>query len=127
MAIKGAVRWKPDTYRSSIEATVMELDPSVTPPGGSVVLIIQAIAYDDTVVTPANYQAGHPDTERNIIVLHEQVKQYALSAAHSMTTAAINSFLAGELVAYKNWVLPAGPALIKAFYGARTTAPLLVE
>ena len=142
MAIKGAVRWKPDTYRSSIEATVVDLNPlgqysdvdgnPLPPtgvPGGTLIFVIQAVAYDDTKLgTVGNpYRPGHPDTEREIVVLHEQTRQYDLSAVQTMTQAQVNSFLNSELLAYKTWVLPAGASLVKAFYGARMSAPVLVE
>jgi hypothetical protein len=142
MAIKGAVRWKPDAYRSSIEATVIDLNPTgqyndaegnpLPPtgvPGGTIILVAQAVAYDDAKVGGAGnpYRPGHPDTEREIVVLHEQTRQYDLSAVQTMTQAQVNSFLNSELIAYKNWVLPAGTSLVKTFYSARMAPPVLVE
>lgn len=140
MAIRGAVRWKPDAYRSSIEATVAELNPTgVQPPdaqgnpqpdsgvpGGSVVMIAQAVAYDDTIVTGANYQAGDPATERNIVVLHERTYTFDLSVAHTSTQAQIDTLLTNTLNSYRSWILPAGPALVRMFYSARRSAPILV-
>lgn len=142
MAIRGAVRWKPDAFRSSLETTVIDLNPTgqysdaqgnpLPPtgiPGGTVVFVLQAVAYDDARLgIPANpYRPGHPETEKEVVVLHEETRQYALSAVNGLTQAQINAFLASELTSYKNWILPAGPNLVKVFYSARLSAPILVE
>lgn len=60
MAIKAAVRWKPDTYRSSLETTVSGFDGTTVT--GSIVQITQLVAYDDSVVTGGNYKPGDPST-----------------------------------------------------------------
>lgn len=53
MAIRGAVRFKPDMYRSTLEATVGELNAAATPPTGTVFMVAQLVAYDDTRVGAA--------------------------------------------------------------------------
>lgn len=142
MAIKGAVRWKPTMYRSSMETTVIDLNPrgeqydeegDVTGqtgiPEGTLVFIAQAVAYDDAAVgTTANpYRPGDPATERHVVILHERTYTKSLAAAHAATQAQIDADLAATLAAYRDWILPAGPALVKAYYAARMAAPVLVE
>lgn len=144
MAIKGGVRWKPDQYRTSLEATVTDLNPTgqqydengnpttaTGVPEGTVVMIAQAVAYDDAVfgdgAGQVPYRPGDPETERHLVVLHEETKMYELSAAYAPTAAQIDAFFAAELEAYRDWVLPAGGTLAKVMYTARMAPPILVE
>lgn len=126
MAIRGAVRWRPDTYRSPLLATVAELDPTAEPPTGSIVMVAQLVAYDDTQLTGANYQPGHPDTERKLVILHERTYTKELAAFATMTQSEASAAWADTLADYKAWVLPAGPTLLKAIRAARTAAPQVI-
>lgn len=126
MAIKGAARWKPDVYRTSLESTVIELDPAASPPSGIVVMIAQLVVYDDTVVTPANYLAGDPATERNITVLFEQPVSKALGPFTAMTGAQALAEWDAALSTFAAWVQPAGVVLVRAIRNARRSAPITV-
>lgn len=143
MAIRIAFRWKPDAYRSTNEATVADLRPRgespapETPgqppaeptgvPAGTIVMIQQAVAYDTDRLSAASYRPGDPATERNIVVLHERVRQYDLTAAHNASQAQIDTFLATELAGYRDWVAPAIPALARVAYAARQSTPIVLE
>lgn len=139
MAIKGAARWKPDSYRTTLEATVLGLNPTgettdpetgettqTGTPEGTVVMTAQLVAYDDTQLTGQNYQAGHPDTERKLVVLYEETVMKSLGGFASMTQAEAAAEWATALQAFSARVAPAGPALVKAIRAARTAPPVLI-
>jgi hypothetical protein len=126
MAIKGAVRWRPDAFRSPLTTTVANLDPTATPPAGQVVMIAQLVAYDETAVTGANYRAGDPATERELVILYEEPVSMELAAFDGLTNAAAAALWSTALDAFKARVLPAGPVLVKAIRAARIAPPVLI-
>ena len=126
MAIKGAVRWRPDAFRSPLTTTVANLDPAATPPTGQVVMIAQALVYDDTKVTGANYKPGDPATERELVILYEEPVSMELAAFDGLTEAQAAALWEDALTAFKTRVLPAGPVLIRAIRTARTAPPVVI-
>lgn len=126
MAIKAAVRIKPDTYRSSLSTTIQNFDPAAAPPTGQVVMVAQAIVYDDAVLTGTNYQPGDPVTERNIVVLYEEVITKELAVFNSLTQAQATAEWTAALNEFMTRILPAGPTLVKAIRSARLAAPVPV-
>lgn len=126
MAIRGAVRFKPDMYKSSLETTVANLNPAAAPPTGTVYMPVQLVAYDDTVVTAGNYKPGDPATEREITVLYEDTLSMELSAFNGITQAAATTLWTNALANWKALVTPAGPNLLKAIRSARLTPPSVV-
>lgn len=130
MAIKGAVRWKPDTYRTSLEATVLELDPAPEgggPPEGTVVMTAQLVAYDDTSFGAGNaYRPGHRDTEDKLVILYEEPVTKALAPFKAMTAQEAQAEWATALEAFRDRVLPAGSTLVKAIRAARLAPPILI-
>jgi len=113
-------------FRSTLEATVMGLEPAATPPTGTVVMPAQLIAYDDTVVTPANYEAGNVDTERHITVLYEEPLTMDLAAFDGITQAAATALWTDALEQWKTRILPAAPNMLKAIRAARRTNPSVI-
>jgi hypothetical protein len=89
-------------------------------------MVAQAVAYDDTVVTGATYQAGDPATERNLVVLYEEPITKELAIFEPMTAAQATAEWAAALDAFKARVLPAGPLLVKAIRTARIAPPVLI-
>lgn len=126
MAIKGAVRFKPDVYRSSLETTVAGLNAAATPPTGTVVMRVQLVAYDDTVVTGGNYSPGEPSTEKNLVILYEDTLQMELAAFNGLTQNQATTLWTNALSAWGNSVLPAAPNLVKAIRGARVAPPVVI-
>lgn len=123
MAIRGAVRFKPDMYRSSLEATVAGLNAAATPPTGSIVMMAQLVAYDDTVVTGANYKPGRPDIEQEITVLYEEPIMMDLSVFSGKTQAQSTAMWSTALTDFANRVSPAAVSLLRAIRAARLSAP----
>lgn len=128
MAIRGAVRFKPDMYRSTLEATVGALDASATPPTGTVYMPVQLVAYNDTEVgTQGNpYVAGDPASERFITVLYEETLQMELAAFQGKSQAAATAMWTAALTEWRDAVAPAGPNLLKAIRAARIAPPVLL-
>lgn len=127
MAIRVACRWKPDTYRSSLETTVAGLDPAAMPPAGTIVMHAQLCAYDDTVVTGASYKAGDPVTERAIVVLYEESISMDLAGFDSLTQAQATQQWADALAVFRDRVSPAAPALLRAIRAARIASPVVLS
>lgn len=127
MAIKGAVRFKPDMWKSTLESTVGGLDPAATPPTGTVYMPVQLVAYDDAVVTGGNYSPGEPATEKNITVLYEDTLQLELAAFQGINQAAATALWTAALNNWKTWITPAGVNLLKATRSARLSAPILLS
>lgn len=126
MAIQAAVRWKPDIYRSSLETTIQDFDPTATPPTGQVVMTAQAVVFDNTVVTGANYKPGDPATERNIVVLYEEPITMELAAFDGLTEAQAKAAWDAALADFLARVTPAGPLLIRTIRAARISPPIVV-
>lgn len=126
MALKGAVRFKPDMYRSSLEATVLSLNPLASPPTGTVVMPVQLVAYDDAVVTAGNYVPGDADTEKNITVLYETSLQMELAAFNGLTQPQATALWTNALATWKTWVTPAALNLLRATRAARLTPPSVI-
>jgi hypothetical protein len=126
MAVRGAVRFKPDTNKTALEATIGGLNAAATPPTGTVYMVAQLVAYDDTVVTPANYTAGDPATERNITVLYEETLSKDLAVFNGINQAAATALWATALTAWRDQIAPAAPNMLKAIRGARRAAPVLL-
>lgn len=127
MAIKGAVRFAPDVYRSSLETTVAALDPAATPPTGTVVMRVQLVAYDDAVVTGGNYSAGDPATEKNLVVLYEDTLQMELATFNGLTQPQATTLWTNALSAWGATVSPAALNLLKAIRGARISPPVVIQ
>jgi hypothetical protein len=131
MAIKGAVRFKPDMYRSTLEATVGGLQPTPEgggPPKGTVYMPVQLVAYDDAQVgTGGNpYVPGAPASEQFITVLYEDTLQMDLAAFNGISQAAATALWATALDNWKTWVTPAGVNLLKATRAARNLPPSVI-
>lgn len=130
MAIKGAVRWKPDVYKSSLEATVLGLNASPDgggAPTGTVVMTAQLVAYDDVDFGAGNpYRPGHRDTEDKLVILYEEPVMKALEVFAAMTAAQAQAEWEASLTAFRDRVLPAGPTLVKAIRAARLAPPVLI-
>lgn len=128
MTIKGAVRFTPDMYKSTLEATVGSLDASATPPTGTVYMPVQLVAYNDTEVgTQANpYIPGDPASERYITVLYAGTLSMELAAFQGINQAAATALWTTALNAWKDAVTPAGPNLLKAIRAARIAPPILI-
>lgn len=124
--IRGAARFKPDMYRSSLETTVAGLDPSATPPSGAVYMPVQLVAYDDQVVTGQNYVPGDPATEKNITILYEDTLQMALEAFDGKTQNQASAMWQEALESWRDAVAPAGPNLLKAIRSARLSPPSIL-
>ena len=127
MAVRGAVRFKPDVYRSSLETTVSGLKPDATPPEGTVYMVAQLVAYDDTVVTGGNYVAGDPATERNITILYEETLGKELASFNALTQPQATAAWTTSLDQFRIRVEPAAANLLKAIRGARRTNPVLMS
>jgi len=124
MAQRLAARYKPDTYRSSLETLVQNFNPTAVT--GTIVLPVQLCMYDDTVVTGANYQPGDPASERNINVLYEDQLLFDIATLGAMTQANLSTFLANQLTAWGQSVKAAGPALGRIVVTAKRAAPVQV-
>lgn len=127
MTIRTGVRWKPSVYRSSQETINQGLDPSTTPPSGTIVRIAQCVAYDDTkVATGGNpYKPGSPATEVEIYILDESPRLLDLAAMDGKTQVQINAMWATALTDYKVFIQPAVAALVKSEIGVQLTPPSL--
>lgn len=127
MAIKAAVRWKPDIGRTSLETTIQNFAPSSVPPAGNIVRTAQLVGYDDTVVTGANYAAGDPQTERRLIVLYETPITLDLAGFASLTAAQARALWDSALTDFGTTVRPAAPTLVIAQLGAMQSAPVVLS
>jgi len=127
MAIRTGVRFKPSVYRSSQETINASLNPGATPPTGTVVRIVQLVAYNDAeLTTPGNpYAAGTPATESKIYILDEQPKMQELAAMDGKTQGQVNAMWAAVLAAYKTEMQPAAANLVKSEIGVQSAAPSL--
>lgn len=130
MAVVGAVRWKPDTYRSSLETTVagLSVDPEGDgPPEGTIVMVAQLVAYDDQrFPNPQAYQSGNPATEQWVTVLYAEPIMMDLSAFASMTDQQAQDAWADALAAFGARLLPAVPVLIRAVRAAKIAPPVTI-
>lgn len=126
MALKGAVRWKPDTYESSILTKISSFDPTTTPPTGDVVMIAQLVMYNDVIVTPENYKKGDPATESNITVLYEAPITKSLSSFSGMTAGQMATEWANTLSTFRLFVQPAATYLANVLWTARNAPPILL-
>lgn len=139
MAITGGVRWKPDTYRSTVNTTIQNFNPTGTTtdpetgettetgiPSGGVVMIAQAVAYDTEDFANAPYLPGDPETERKLVILYEEPIVKDLSAFHNMTQAEADAEWRNSLQDFLDRVLPAAGTLVKAVRPARIAPPILL-
>lgn len=128
MAIRGAVRWRPDIGRSSLESYLEDFNPDVTPPTGNVVMIAQVVAYETTDFGGANppYREGDPASERLITIIDQIVVRKSIPAMYAMTQAQIDAEWEASRQAIATRYLPHGPALIRMIRGARKAPPLLL-
>lgn len=126
MAIKGAVRWRPDAFRSPLTTTVANLDPAATPPAGQVVMIAQLAAYDDQQVTAQNYEPGDPATEKRLVILYEEPITMELAAFDGLANAQAAALWTDALDDFKTRVTPAAAVLVKAIRAARTAPPVVL-
>ncbi len=128
MAIKGAVRFKPDIYRSTLEATVGSLNAAATPPAGTVFMPVQLVAYDDTKVGTAGnpYVPGAQASEVEITVLYEDTLSMELAAFQGISQAAATALWTVALTNWRDAIAPAGPNLLKAIRATRIAPPVLL-
>ena len=108
MAFQTGVRFKPDTYKSQLEAIIMGFDPTSTPPTGTRVFPVQIVAYNDARFNVANYDAGDPATEKRLRVLYTETIQVEIAPWATMTINQIEADLNARLDA---WALSVKPAL----------------
>ncbi len=127
MAIKAAVRWQPDAFRTSLETTIQNFDPTTTPPSGTLIRMAQLVVYDDTEVTGGNYAAGDPATERNLVLLYAEPIGMELALFQPLNAAASAAAWATALQAFANRVTPAVALLVKAQRAAMRTAPIVLS
>ncbi len=128
MAIRGAVRFKPDMYRSTLETTVGSLNAAVTPPTGMVFMPVQLVAYDNAKVGTADnpYVPGSPASEVEITVLYEDTLSMELAAFQGISQAAATALWTAALTNWRDQIAPAGPNLLKAIRAARIAPPVLL-
>lgn len=99
MAMQNKLRYKPDQFRSGLEALVLgETGDGST---GTVVLTVQAIQYDNLDIANINAVVfGDPDAEKFINVLYEGTIQMDIPTLDAMTnTNRVNALRA----ALDNW------------------------
>lgn len=125
MTVRGGVRFKPDMYRSSLESTVGSLDPSATPPTGTVFMVVQLAAWDDADFAGVTYTPGDPATESLLTILYEDTLSMELAAFAGKTEQQATAMWAAALANWKNYVAPAALTLLNATRGARLTPPSL--
>ncbi len=121
MAMQDRARYKPDMQRSTLEALVANLDPTATPPTGTVYLPVQVITYDDGDI-PA-YRPGDPEIEQYVTVLHEDTLSFALDGFGGLTAAGVLAQMEGRLDSWAATVKPAVPMLRRIIRAAKRTAP----
>jgi len=131
MAIKGAIRWKPDVYRSSTNTTIAGLvlpaATSTDKPQGTIIMIAQAVTFDDIRFGPVNaYRPGHVESEIFVDVLFEQAIQKDISVFIGKSYAECEAIWDAELEAFKTWVTPHGTLLVNAIRPARRASFKLV-
>ena len=121
MAIKAALRFKPDTYRSGMETLIEGFNPATGT--GTIILPVQVVMYDDTVVTGANYTPGDPASERNINVLYEDQLRFDIAALTAMTQANLSAFLTSQLNAWGQIVKPGMTGIGRIVLAAKRATP----
>lgn len=136
MAIRGAVRWRPDVGRSASQSSILNLIPSPRDadgnatgghPSGTIVMIAQLVAFDDARIGGPNpYRPGSPDTEREVTILYEQVFTKELAVLGQMTEAQATSEWTATLQGFRDEHLPAVCPLIKAIRAARMSPPIVI-
>jgi hypothetical protein len=126
MAIRGAVRWMPDSRSNAQQSYLEGFDTGTTPPSGNVVMIAQVVAYDDTQVTGANYREGDPSTERLLTIIDQVVVRKSIAGMYNLTQAEVDAGWEAERQAIAARYLPHGAALVKMIRGARKAPPLLL-
>lgn len=96
MAIHFAARWRPQIYRSTTEAIIVnrhpaspDADPPIPASAGQRIEVLQLVCFDDAEVgTPDNpYRPGDPQTEQYLAICDEAVIQLDVSAFAGKTPA----------------------------------------
>lgn len=125
MAVKRAVRWQPDAKMNVQQTLIAGLDTSQNPATGTVTMVAQLVAYDDTVVTSGNYSAGDPATEKNIAILYQEPVSMDLTSFNALTAANAKAQWDAALTAFGTRMRTnAADALVqKAVLSARRSAP----
>lgn len=128
MAVKRAVRWQPDAKMNVQQTLIGGLDTSTNPAGGTVTMVAQLVAYDDTVVTGGNYSAGDPATEKNLAILYQEPVSMDLASFNGLTAANAKAQWDAALAAFGTRMQTnAADALIqKAVLSARRSAPVVI-
>lgn len=121
MAMKAAIRWKPDVMRTSLE-TLSLID---TAGEGSITMIAQLVAYDDTKVNGATYVPGDFASEKYIVVCNEQVYTYDIAGLPS-TFAQIQAKFAADMAAYRDAIQPNALRLALICAAAKLATPVPV-
>ena len=121
MAVKAAIRYKPDTYRSGLETLVEGFNPATGT--GTIILPVQVCMYDDTVVTGANYTPGDPASERNINVLYEDQLRFDIATLTAMTQANLTTFLSTQLANWGQAVKAGMPGIGRIVLAAKRSNP----
>ena len=124
MALTGGARWKPDATTGSLETKVEWRDKSAG--DGRIVMVAQLVAYDDQSFNAQNtYRPGHPDSERNLIILDQDPKHIELTALASMTQAEKDAAWAAELQAFwDSYPNAVKIALATSMWAAKRAAPI---
>ena len=123
MATVDRARYKPDTYRSTLEAIVAELNPTVTPPTGTVYLPVQIVSFNDTDFPAANYRPGDNGIEQFVTVIYESVISVQLEGFEGMTAQQVQDDLIARLDAWAQTVKPAIPRLRRIIRAAKRLPP----
>lgn len=135
MSAAYAFRWRPQIYRSTTEAVVVnrspgdaEADPPVPASSGQRVEVLQAVVYDDAVLgATVPYQPGDPATEQLLRIAIETPVMLEVSAFAGKTpTQAQALWDAARDAQIAQWqAMPDAMALINAAIGA-ALSPMVV-
>lgn len=127
MAIKAAVRFKPEVGRTPLETTIQTPDFTATPPTGGMVRIIQLVGWDDATLPLASYQAGMPDSERRLVVIDQKAVTLDISAFSGITYAAAEALWQAELTAAAAEWTPVLATLLRAAAGSVLADPVVLQ
>lgn len=127
MAVRAAVRFKPEVGRSALETTIQNRDYSVTPPTGGMVRTVQLVAWDDASVSVANYKAGLPETERHLVIVDQDTVTMDISAFHGTTYAEAEALWQPVLDAAAARWQPVLATLLRAAAGSVMANPVVLQ
>jgi hypothetical protein len=119
--MKAAIRWKPDVMRTSLE-TLSIVDQAGE---GSITMIAQLVAYDDTKVNGATYVPGDFASEKFIVVCHERVFTYDIAGLPA-AFAQIQAKFAADMAAFRDEIQPNALRLALICAAAKLSPPVAV-